>query len=64
MEIKVEVTENIFFDEMKKQRKLVDDLTSQFQKILLLKPKITLVTSQTLDRFEGKAKRVIDERGL
>ncbi|PLX66138.1 MAG: phenylacetate--CoA ligase [Denitrovibrio sp.] len=62
MEIKVEVTENIFFDEMKKQRKLVDDLTSQFQKILLMKPKVTLVSSQTLERFEGKAKRVVDER--
>lgn len=64
IEIKVEATENIFFDEMKKQRKLVDDLTAQFQKILLLKPKVTLVTAQTLDRFEGKAQRVIDERNL
>jgi len=64
MEIKVEVTEDIFFDEMKKQRKLVDDLTLEFHKILLLKPKVTLVTSQTLDRFEGKAKRVVDERNL
>lgn len=64
IEIKVEVTEDIFFDEMKKQRRLVEDLTSQFQKILLLKPKVTLVTSQTLERFEGKAKRVVDERNL
>jgi phenylacetate-CoA ligase len=64
MEIQVEVTEDIFFDEMKKQRKLVDDLTAQFQKILLLKPKVTLVTAQTLERFEGKAKRVVDERNL
>lgn len=62
IEIKVEVTEDIFFDEMKKQRKLVEDLTTQFQKILLLKPKVTLVTAQTLERFEGKAKRVVDER--
>jgi phenylacetate-CoA ligase len=64
MEIKVEVTENIFFDEMKKQRTLVEDLTNQFQKILGIKPKITLTTSQTLERFEGKAKRVVDERKL
>lgn len=64
IEIKVEATENIFFDEMKKQRKLVDDLTAQFQKILLIKPKVTLVTSQTLERFEGKAQRVVDERNL
>lgn len=64
IEIKVEVNEDIFFDEMKKQRKLVDDLTAQFQKILMLKPKVTLVTSQTLERFEGKAKRVVDERNI
>lgn len=64
LEVKVEVTEDTFFDEMKRQRKLVDDLTAQFQKILLLKPKVTLVTSQTLERFEGKAKRVIDERNI
>jgi len=64
MEIKVEVTENIFFDEMKKQRTLVEDLTNQFQKILGIKPKITLTTSQALERFEGKAKRVVDERKL
>ncbi|PLX68336.1 MAG: phenylacetate--CoA ligase [Denitrovibrio sp.] len=62
IEIKVEVNEDIFFDEMKKQRELVENLTVQFQKILLLKPKVTLVTSQTLERFEGKAKRVVDER--
>ncbi|ADD68635.1 Phenylacetate--CoA ligase [Denitrovibrio acetiphilus DSM 12809] len=64
MEIKVEVTEDIFFDEMKKQRTLVEELTVQFQKILSIKPKVTLVTSHTLDRFEGKAKRVVDERNI
>lgn len=63
MEIKVEATEAIFFDEMKKQKQLLDDLTAQFTKILLFKPKITLVMAQTLERFEGKAKRVRDERG-
>jgi phenylacetate-CoA ligase len=62
MEIKVEATESIFFDEMKKQKKLLEDLTAQFQKILLIKPKVNLVMSQTLERFEGKAKRVVDER--
>jgi phenylacetate-CoA ligase len=64
MEIKVEVTEDIFFDEMKKQRTLVEDLTSQFQKVLLLKPKVTLVSPRSLERFEGKAKRVVDERTI
>jgi len=64
LEVKVEVNEDIFFDEMKKQRQLVDDLTMQFQKILLLKPKVTLCTSHSLERFEGKAKRVVDERNL
>lgn len=62
MEIKVEVTEGIFFDEMKLQKKLLEDLTSQLAKILLFKPKVSLVMGQTLERFEGKAKRVVDER--
>jgi len=64
MEIKVEVTEAIFFDEMKKQKKLLEDLTAQLAKILLFKPKVNLVMGQTLERFEGKAKRVVDERNI
>ena len=62
MEVKVEVTEAMFFDEMKKQKKLLEDLTAQLSKILLFKPKVNLVMGQTLERFEGKAKRVVDER--
>ena len=64
MEIKVEVTESIFFDEMKKQKKLLEDLTAQLAKILQFKPKVNLVMGQTLERFEGKAKRVVDERNI
>ncbi len=64
MEIKVEVTEAIFFDEMKKQKKLLEDITAQLAKILLFKPKVNLVMGQTLERFEGKAKRVVDERNI
>lgn len=64
MEIKVEATEAIFFDEMKKQKKLLEDLTYQLAKILQFKPKVNLVMGQTLERFEGKAKRVVDERNI
>ncbi len=64
MEIKVEVNEAMFFDEMKRQKKLLEDLTAQLSKTLLIKPKVSLVMGQTLERFEGKAKRVVDERTI
>jgi len=64
MEIQVEVNENIFFDEMKKQRSMHEQIVSSMQKVLLIKPKIKLVEPKSLERFEGKAKRVIDERKI
>jgi phenylacetate-CoA ligase len=33
-----------------------------FQQAILIKPKVKLVMPKTLERFEGKAKRVIDNR--
>ncbi|WP_022850188.1 phenylacetate--CoA ligase family protein [Limisalsivibrio acetivorans] len=62
LEIQIEVSEALFFDEMKKQRTLMEELTKLFQQGLLIKPKVKLVMPKSLDRFEGKAKRVIDKR--
>lgn len=62
MEIDVEVSENLFFDEMKKQRELLEKMNERLFSVLGIKPKIKFVEPKTIVRFEGKAKRVVDER--
>lgn len=62
MEIHVETTDTIFFDEMKRQKSFLENLTDKLASVLQIKPKVLLVMPHTLERFTGKAKRVIDER--
>lgn len=62
MEIDIEVSEKLFFDEMKKQRELLEKMNERMFNVLGIKPKIKFVEPKTIERFEGKAKRVIDER--
>ncbi|UOD35480.1 phenylacetate--CoA ligase [Deferribacteraceae bacterium V6Fe1] len=62
MEIQLEISENLFFDEMKKQRTLLEKMHERMFSVLGIKPKIKFVEPKTIERFEGKAKRVIDER--
>ncbi len=60
----VEVSEEIFFDEMKKQHELVDTIKKRLASELGISVEVKLVEKKTLERFEGKAKRVIDRRKL
>ena len=60
----VEVMESIFFDEMKKQRMVIDRIKSRLASALGLQVEVKLVEEKTLARSEGKAKRVIDRRQL
>ncbi len=62
MEIHLEVSESMFFDEMKKQRQWLENLNEKMFNVLGIKPKVKLVEPKSIERFEGKAKRVIDER--
>ncbi len=62
--IMVEVVESIFFDEMKKQRGLVDHIKKRMAKELGIGVVIKLVEERTLERFDGKGSRVIDKREL
>jgi phenylacetate-CoA ligase len=64
MEIHLEVSESMFFDEMKKQRQWLEQLNEKMFNVLGIKPKVKLVEPKTIKRFEGKAKRVVDERHL
>ena len=64
MEVLVEVSERIFFDEMKKQRELVDLIQERLRSSLSISAKVKLVEPKTLARFEGKAQRVVDKREI
>ncbi|NOQ66521.1 MAG: phenylacetate--CoA ligase, partial [Desulfobacterales bacterium] len=60
----VEVMESLFFDEMKKQRQLIDRIKKQLASELGVSVDVKLVEERTLERFEGKGQRVIDKREL
>ncbi len=60
----VEVVESIFFDEMKKQRQMVDHIKGRLASELGISVAVKLVEEKTLERSEGKSKRVIDNRKL
>ena len=62
--VRVEVIESIFFDQMKKQRQLVDHIKKRLATELGISVDVKLVEEKSLERFEGKAKRVIDKRKL
>jgi len=56
------VTESIFFDQMKRQRQMVDHIKERLASELGISVDVKLVEEKTLERFEGKAKRVVDKR--
>ncbi len=58
----VEVEESIFFDQMKKQRELIELIKKRLASELGISVEIRLVEKKTIERSEGKAKRVIDNR--
>ncbi len=60
----VEVSEEIFFDEMKRQHQLIETIKKRLASELGISVDVKLVEKKTLERFEGKAKRVIDKRNL
>ncbi len=62
--VMVEVNESIFFDEMKKQRQMVDHIKARLASELGIGVNVRLVEEKTLERSEGKSKRVIDKRKL
>ena len=62
--VMVEVVESIFFDEMKKQRALMETIKKRLASELGVGVEIKLVEERSLERFNGKAARVIDKRKL
>lgn len=64
LEVQVEVEERFFSDEIKELEKLTQKITHVLQSALGLSVKVKLVEPKTIQRSEGKAKRVIDKRIL
>jgi phenylacetate-CoA ligase len=60
----VEVVESIFFDQMKKQRQMVDHIKARLASELGIGVDVKLVEEKTLERSLGKAQRVVDRRKL
>jgi phenylacetate-CoA ligase len=64
IEVKVEVNEKLFSDEVKFLDAVKNRISDRFRKTIGISAKITLVEPMPLERSEGKAKRVIDNRKL
>lgn len=64
LEIWVEVSEEVFSDEMQKMENLERKLRSEMDSVLGIGAKIKLVEPKTIERSEGKAKRVMDRSEL
>lgn len=60
--VMVEVVESIFFDAMKQQRTLVETIKKRLASEVGVGVEVKLVEERTLERFEGKGARVIDNR--
>ncbi|GMQ63052.1 phenylacetate--CoA ligase family protein [Vallitalea maricola] len=64
LEIWVEVDEAFFSDEIRKLENLTKKITHEIQSTLGISVKVKLVEPKTIERSEGKAKRIIDRRKL
>lgn len=64
LEISVEMTPNMFSDEVKKVTDLERKIKKEIDSTLGINATIRLVEPKSLERSEGKAKRVIDKRKI
>jgi phenylacetate-CoA ligase len=64
LEIWVEVSEEVFSDEMQKMERLEKKLRAEMESVLGISARIKLVEPRTIVRTEGKAKRVVDRKEL
>ena len=64
IEVRVEVNERIFSDEIKVLDELSKRIRQRMQSVLGISAKVTLVEPKSIARSEGKAVRVVDKRKL
>lgn len=64
LEVRVEVSEKVFSDEVRKLEKLNKLINRKLESALGIAVKVRLVEPKSIERSEGKAKRVIDKRKI
>ncbi len=64
IEVKVEASKDLFFDGVKEMVNIQNKIAKSIENETGIRVKVTLVEPKSLPRYEGKAKRVIDERNL
>lgn len=64
LEVRVEMSEKLFADDVKSIEKLEKTIHAQLQSVLGLSAVVRIVGPKSIERSEGKAKRVIDNRKL
>jgi phenylacetate-CoA ligase len=64
VELHVEMSENLFSDEIKEIENLKKELEREINSALGIAVKVKLVEPNSIPRSEGKAKRVVDNRAL
>lgn len=63
-DINVEMNENLFADDVRSVENLEKGITAKLREVLGIGAKVHLVNPKSIERSEGKAKRVIDRRHL
>ena len=64
LEVRVEMNEQIFSDSVKAIESIESEIRKKLDSVLGISAKVTLVEPFTIERSEGKAKRVVDKREL
>ena len=63
-EVQVEVSEDFYSDEINKMLELRKRIVHRLQSVIGLSPDVKLIEPRSIERSEGKAKRVTDKRNL
>jgi phenylacetate-CoA ligase len=62
LQLRVEVNERLFSDEIRKLEAIQKRIQNELESVLGISIRVTLVEPKTIERSEGKAKRVRDLR--
>ena len=62
LEVRVEMNENLFADEIRKLQMLEGRLQKTIKEFLGVSAKVRLMEPRSIERSEGKAKRIVDNR--
>ncbi|KXG74321.1 Phenylacetate-coenzyme A ligase [Fervidicola ferrireducens] len=64
LEVQVEVSEKMFSDDVRSLEMLSKKIQNEIESTLGISVKVKLVEPKTIERSEGKAKRIIDKRNI